>query len=181
MATPTSLPATFVAGNVLTAAQMNDLRGAFRILQIVSTTKSDTYSANSSTFTTITGLTATITPSSTSSKILVLAMVNGGVDATASTGHLRLVRDSTAILVPAAAGNRVLDTCMMIGAGGTQQGNYVLTGIDSPNSTSALVYAVQETRSNQSATIVVNRSLVDTDNAQHGRTVSTITVMEVSA
>jgi hypothetical protein len=33
MATPTNLPATFVAGNVLTAAQQNGLRGAFRVLQ----------------------------------------------------------------------------------------------------------------------------------------------------
>ena len=46
MATPTTLPATFVAGNVLTAAQMNDLRGAFRVLQIVSTTKTDTFTTS---------------------------------------------------------------------------------------------------------------------------------------
>ena len=33
MATPTNLPATQTSGNVLTAAWLNDLRGAFRILQ----------------------------------------------------------------------------------------------------------------------------------------------------
>jgi hypothetical protein len=43
MATPTTLPATFVAGNVLEAEQLNDLRGAFRVLQTVSTTKTDTF------------------------------------------------------------------------------------------------------------------------------------------
>ena len=36
MATPTTLPATFVSGNVLEALQLNDLRGAFRVLQTVS-------------------------------------------------------------------------------------------------------------------------------------------------
>ena len=35
MATPTNLPASFVAGAILTAAQQNDLRGAFRVLQVV--------------------------------------------------------------------------------------------------------------------------------------------------
>jgi hypothetical protein len=38
MAAVTPLPATFVSGDVLTAAQMNDLRGAFRVLQVVSAT-----------------------------------------------------------------------------------------------------------------------------------------------
>lgn len=181
MATPTTLPASFTIGQVLTAAQMNNLRGAFRVLQVVSTTKTDTYSANNSVFTTITGLTATITPSATSSKILVVASVAGGVDTAASTGHLRLVRDTTAIAVGTSVGSRVADTTMMQANGGTQQGSYILMTLDSPNSTSAITYAVQETRSNQSATITVNRSLADTDNAQHGRTTSTITVMEISA
>lgn len=151
-----------------------------QVLQVVSTTKTDTYSANSSTFTTITGLTATITPSSVDSKIFIVAQVCGGVDASASTGHLRLVRGSTAIAVGTSTGSRVADTCMMIGAGGTAQGVYILSTLDSPNTTSATTYAVQETRSNQSATITINRSLNDTDNAQHGRTTSTITLMEIA-
>jgi hypothetical protein len=151
-----------------------------QVLQVVSTTKTDTYSANSSTFTTITGLTATITPSSTSSKIFVIASVAGGVDATASTGHLRLIRDATAIAVGSSPSNRVADTTMMQSNNGTSQGSYILQTLDSPATTSAVTYAVQETRSNQSATITINRSLNDTDNAQHGRTTSTITLMEIA-
>jgi hypothetical protein len=150
------------------------------VLQVVSTTKTDTYSANNSTFTTITGLTATITPSSTSSQIMVIASVAGGVDATASTGHLRLVRDATAIAVGASPSSRVASTTMMQSNGGTSQGSYILQTLDSPATTSAITYAVQETRSNQSATVTINRSLNDTDNAQHGRTTSTITLMEIS-
>jgi len=78
MATPTSLPATFVAGNVLTAAQMNDLRGAFRILQVVSTTKTDTFTTTSTSFTDVTGMSVTITPTATSSKVLVLVSMIAG-------------------------------------------------------------------------------------------------------
>ena len=38
MATPTTLPAAFVSGAILTADQMNNLRGAFRVLQVVTST-----------------------------------------------------------------------------------------------------------------------------------------------
>ena len=82
MATPTTLPASFTAGQVLTASQMNNLRGAFRVLQVVSTTKTDTYtdSSASGTLTTVTGLSATITPSATTSKILIYVTLNYGAN-----------------------------------------------------------------------------------------------------
>ena len=72
MATPTTLPASFVAGNILTAAQLNNLRGAFRVLQVVSASSSTNVSTSSTTYVT-SGLSATITPSATSSKILIYA------------------------------------------------------------------------------------------------------------
>ena len=76
MATPTTLPATFTAGQVLTAAQMNDLRGAFRVLQVVV----GSYAVQTTSTTTAfadTGLTATITPTSASSKVLVIVQQGG--------------------------------------------------------------------------------------------------------
>ena len=99
MATPTTLPATFVSGNTLTAAQLNDLRGAFRVLQVVSVGYSTQANSSTTTFQD-TGLTATITPSSVSSQILVLVN-QGGVTKTAtdssSATNLRLVRTATTI------------------------------------------------------------------------------------
>jgi len=77
MATPTSLPATFVAGNVLTAAQMNDLRGAFRILQVVQTAHSTEFSTTSTSLVDVTGLSVTITPTSATSKVLVMVNASG--------------------------------------------------------------------------------------------------------
>ena len=70
MAAVTTLPAAFVANTVLTATQMNDLRGAFRVLQVVQSVYSTQTSTTSTSYVT-TGLNATITPSSTSSKILI--------------------------------------------------------------------------------------------------------------
>jgi len=182
MATPTSLPATFVAGNVLTAAQMNDLRGAFRVLQVVSTTKTDTFSASTSnTFSDVTGLSVTITPSSTSSKILVIAQVHGSTTST-GMGTAVLLRDSTEIDLGAAASNRVRASCS-IDTNGTaselrQSG---LNYLDSPATTSAVVYKIGINSGDTGGTAYINRSSDDTDDIYHPRVASTITALEISA
>jgi hypothetical protein len=99
MATPTNLPASFTTGAVLTAAQMNDLRGAFRILQVV-TGETTTETSTSSTTHVDTTLTATITPQSSSSKILVYVSHPNcfkGNGNTLNSINFRLVRGSTNI------------------------------------------------------------------------------------
>jgi len=87
MATPTSLPATFVAGNVLTAAQMNDLRGAFRVLQVVTTYSTSTFTTTSGSEVD-SGFSATITPTSATSTILgILTIRVDGPSADAAVGR----------------------------------------------------------------------------------------------
>jgi hypothetical protein len=84
MATPTNLPAAQTTGNVLTAAYVNDLRGAFRVLQVVST--SDTTSrTTTSDYPQVSTLNVTITPQSTSSKIFIFATISTG--ATGGSGQ----------------------------------------------------------------------------------------------
>ena len=188
MATPTSLPATFTSGQVLTAAQMNDLRGAFRILQVVSTTKTDTFSASlaAGAEAAITGLTASITPSSTDSEIFALVNVNGAQ----STGQyeqfgVRLYRDSTEIGSGTASGDRTTVLGAVRGPNTAQAatiGNVVGQYLDSPATISALVYSVYlVTLQSSTATHVVNRSADDSDARIHARTSSSITLLEVSA
>jgi hypothetical protein len=187
MATPTTLPATFVAGNVLTAAQMNDLRGAFRILQVVSTTKTDTFTASvaSGGETAVTGLSASITPSSATSKILVMLNVNG-IETSDYTSFLvvRLYRGATEIGSGAAAGSR--PTVFGADKTGTQNsdnivnvsGNY----LDSPATTSATTYAVYLVNTRGvTKTLGVNRTGLDSDQVSYVRAASTVTLMEVSA
>jgi len=190
MATPTSLPATFTSGQVLTAAQMNDLRGAFRILQVVSTTKTDTFSASTDNdgtpndqFVDVTGLTATITPTSADSKVLVMvdltASSAGGVGAT-----YRIERDGTPIGVGTSTSNRQAATGAATHASAGVVASGSSTFLDSPASTSALTYgvAVANNESNSSTiTVYVNRGQTDTDAAAQQRTTSSITLMEVSA
>jgi hypothetical protein len=177
MATPTTLPATFVAGNVLTAAQMNNLRGAFRVLQVISTTKTDTFTTTSTTFTNVTGLTATITPSSTSSQILVIASVTSANNVGTSAGYLRLARGGTAIFVGDAAGSRTQGNKIEV-AVNTQSINACFAVLDNPASTSALTYSVQGRT--DAGSFFINRSSLDTDSVGFPRSASSITVMEIS-
>ena len=181
MATPTSLPATFTSGQVLTAAQMNDLRGAFRIQQVVSTTKTDTFSAAiSATWTDVTGLNLTITPTSATSKVLI--SVNMPLlDNSASGGQtfLRVTRDGTAIGVGATAGSRTsIGLGQIIPTSNRAQGSS-FQFLDSPASTSALDYQVEVW--SLSYTVYVNRAATDSNTSTFPRSSCAITAMEVSA
>ena len=182
MATPTTLPSTFTSGQVLTAAQMNNLRGAFRVLQVVSTTKTDTYtdSSASGTLTTITGLSATITPSSTSSKILIYVTLNyganggnraifgltGGNTATAYRGDAAGSRRQVATGAQSIDANDVVPVTMLY--------------LDSPATTSAVTYAAQAADI-EGGTLYINRSSTDTNGTNYARYASTIVVAEISA
>jgi hypothetical protein len=107
------------------------------ILQVVSTTKTDTFTTSSETYTDITGLTASITPSSTSSKILVMYSVFLGQN-TGTFPNVRLLRDSTAIAIGDASGS--LDRVTLSSwTGGEEKYQTVSAGnfLDSPNTTSS--------------------------------------------
>ena len=76
---------------VITAA------GFGKVGQVLQTVKTDTFTSTSTSFTDITGLSVSITPSSTSSKILVMAHVMGHGQNAANHGLFRLLRDSTVV------------------------------------------------------------------------------------
>jgi len=188
MATPTSLPATFTSGQVLTAAQMNDLRGAFRILQVVSTTKTDTFSASvaQGAYADVTGLSVSITPTSATSKVLIIANLSGGSSATYERLAFQLVRDSTAVGIGDTAGSRTEVTSASLGVTSDTNGQVTIGGhfLDSPATTSATTYKVQVANATiygATQTIYVNRSSAWTDAAYIPAAASSLTVMEVSA
>lgn len=137
MATPTSLPSTFSAGAVLTAAQMNDLRGAFRILQVIEGLGATSDTDNSTTTFVDSGLSATITPSSTSSKILVIT----SQELFKSNGNL-----ANGCLIRLMRGTTEINRHPYIGFSGTAIEMYAHQGflwLDSPATTSATTYKTQ--------------------------------------
>lgn len=185
MATPTTLPASFVSGAVLTAAQMNNLRGAFRTLQVLQTTKLDTFTTTSTTYTDVTGLSVTITPSDTTSKVLIIAQVAATVTYGAGAScNIQLAGGNSGTYVGGTAGSRVRAAL----SGSPTASSYGVTALpyqtimylDSPATTSATTYKVQ-VRTGTSGTVCINRTADDTDSAQFGRSASSITVMEISA
>ena len=152
------------------------------IIQVKSTTKTDTFTTNSTSFTDITGLSVSITPTRSDSKILVMMHVNLGHTNYVS-GFVRLVRDSTAISVGDAAGSRIACSVAMSDDPNDDDINcYSVTFLDSPSTTSATTYKVQLSTeaSGNTGDVFVNRSGEDTNNNQHSRVTSSITVMEVS-
>jgi hypothetical protein len=156
------------------------------ILQVVSTAKTDTFSTSSTTFTALTGLSASITPSSTNSKILIICLVSYGTSSRVGYPKIRFMRDSTAVGVGASVGSRLqattgLDTeAPSDGAAAGIHGSAFGSFLDSPSSTSSITYSVEI--GTTAGTVLVNRSSTDTDNGTiaNARTISSITLMEVA-
>jgi hypothetical protein len=147
------------------------------VLQVVSTTKSDTFTTSSASFSDVTGLSVTITPTSTSSKIFVSATVNVG-HPSASAVSWRLTRGGSAIAVGDAAGSRT--SVSSESYDGPDYASFTgASTLDSPNTVSATTYTVQ-LRANSASAVYVNRSSNDSNSAFASRLASTITVMEVA-
>ena len=106
------------------------------IIQVRSTTKTDTFVTTSTSFVDITGLSVTITPTRADSKILVTYHTNASMEDDGYRGGLRLMRDSTAIFVGDANGSRIQLSNHLVEATGTQQQfSYSGQTLDSPSST----------------------------------------------
>ena len=171
LGTPSTLVLTNATG--LAASAMP----AGSVLQVVSTTKVDTFSVASTTYTDITGISVTITPSSASNKIFVSVNVCAST-ATSSGACLQLVRGSTAIGNGTASSNRPACATEINEAQAYAAQTNAWNYLDSPATTSATTYKVQ-VLVQTGFTVYVNRSNDDGDGPARGRSASTITVMEI--
>ena len=150
------------------------------IIQLVSATKTDPFNTQSTSYTDVTGLSATITPTSDTSKIFVLVTACGNTNG--SKGYGQIVRDSTAIAIGDADGSKVRATFDMNNAGSGNRGqSYVAQTLDSPGVTGNVTYKLQVRHENGSGDVYINRIADTNDSAVNGRYSSTITLMEFSA
>tara|TARA_R100000278_G_C5367083_1_gene127524 strand:- start:25 stop:543 length:519 start_codon:yes stop_codon:yes gene_type:complete len=154
--------------------------GGGGIVQIKSTTKTDTFSTANHSFTDITGLSVSITPTSTSSKIFIIAFVTG-LGTSNTRANFKLLRGSTEICQGDAAGSRPRCFGGIYTDDAETPETVSVNFLDSPSTTSATTYKIQISSGNSVDAVYVNRANGDTDSAAHARTASTITVMEVSA
>ena len=150
------------------------------IIQVKSTTKTDAFDTTSTSLVDVTGLSVTITPTRSDSKILVMATVNCGAN-TSNFMYMQIVRDSTAIFVGDAAGSRPRRSGMYYDYDNTgMNATRTITHMDEPATTSATTYKIQ-IECATAGNAYVNRSHRDTDGSGYdARLASSITVMEVS-
>ena len=169
---------------------ISNLSGAGKLLQIVQGGSNVASSASvASKATQDTGIQVSITPSSASSKILIIATISGGASAAINNWAMTLQKKtgsgSFANLTAAngaAAGSRYLSIS------GTNMDNiYSMFNVgfnflDTAGSTDTLIYrAAYFNSSGSTRTLYINRSHQDTDNNYYTRGAAWIQALEISA
>ena len=159
------------------------------LIQTVSTAKTNTFVTNSTSFVDLTGLSATITPTSSSNKILVIVNIAYG-------GHQNLY--GWGKLVRTTSGGSPVDICIGNAASNRvraslsfsmndrdnqkyKQKHASCSFLDSPNTTTSTTYKVMVMTENGSRDVHINYSQNDGDATYSGRLASNITCMEVIA
>lgn len=172
---------------VVDVASGSQLTQPGMVLQVVSTTKTDTFSTTSSSFVDVTGLSVSITPASTSSKILILLDMNITSDVAGGCGiQYRINGGNADTYVGDAAGTRTraIRGYRAQGSAGVEfnwrESLMPATGtfLDSPNTASSVTYSAQVQINTN--TLYVNRGDGDGDVTNITRGASSITVMEIA-
>jgi len=154
------------------------------IIQCVSTTKTDTFSTSSTSFTDITGLSVAITPRSTSNKLLVTGFVSIGPTNDTNTAVIIDVNGTSVGNADVAGSRQRAHTT--ISYYNLSSPTYTMFPIPlyflySPSSTSAQTVKLRIVQGDTSGAITyINRTSNDTDDVWLSRGVSTLTVLEVS-
>tara|TARA_R100000773_G_C4195487_1_gene99815 strand:- start:20 stop:565 length:546 start_codon:yes stop_codon:yes gene_type:complete len=157
------------------------------IIQCVQTVITDvkSYTANASTFADMPGFNCTITPSSSSNKVLIVLSI-GALHQDGGTIIGKVLRGSTDIGIGDADGSRLRCGFRMYGSNiynGNHCGSYHFTFLDSPATTSATTYKVQTAgENNTSYPVYLNRALNDNNSSNNydSRAITTMTLYEVS-
>ncbi len=170
---------TFTIPSGATIANSGTATGFGKVLQVVQTVKTDTFSRASTggDYGDITGLSVTITPTATSSKVLVFATVMHG-SANGQENFIKLVRNSSDLFIGNADGSRKRASSSGRISNQVHHINASIMFLDTPGSTSPTIYKIQGGAEGTN-TIYINRPGYDADSDTIPRTASQITVMEV--
>jgi hypothetical protein len=163
-----------------------------KVLQVVHTSYTASVSVNATTYATIGGFTAAITPSATSSKILIHLHVNAGLDGIGSDkyGVIKVNRSVGGVntFVMGGEGNQgghqddVVFNTISTDPTATHERNlvYSATGLDSPNTTSTITYEVKaRVDATGTPVMTINQTTANPSSFFHSPAVSSITLMEI--
>jgi len=183
---------TIKTNAIQTVAGKPILNSTGSILQVVSTTKTDTFTVATTTYTDVTGLSASITPSSTSSKIHIMCYIHC-ISNSQQANYMRITRGGSTISGSLSSAGSATGTAVAIQsssgfityAGAPYQVTpLTLDYLDSPASTASQTYQVQVRGGSSANNVYVNyqgASTTNNNNADFGYYVSSITLLEVSA
>ena len=174
--------------SIKTTTGKNIVNSTGSVLQVLQTTKTDVQSIQSTTLLEIGDLNLTITPSSTSSKMLIMANPS-----LSGYGHLdaKLTRTVGGTATDLLKGDQVGSNRIRSHWHSYKVTNFnttyandpvVMHYLDSPNTTSAVTYKILVGTPNDASSYIVyiNRQYSDGDNAWAGTTASTLTAMEIA-
>jgi len=176
-----NLNASKITAGVLDIARIPNAAKAGIGSNVVQTVKTDVFTTTSASFVTVTGLTATITPTSATAKILIIAQVAYSTSQD-NAGQYRLAGGNAGTYIGDAAGTRT--RAVFGGRQNVDANKFTTTSdsivyLDSPGTASAVTYEVQCRAAVGLA--VMNRDFENDDSAQRVRGASSITVIEVAA
>jgi hypothetical protein len=161
--------------------------GGGKLLQLgaaQSVTKTDVFTSTAgATYTDITDMSVAITPSATTSRILVLVAANICNATATNASRIQLLRDSTPIAVGTGTlGNRIAASFETnLGSGSRTSTSGSIIHLDAPSSTSEITYKLQGKCVVSADTFLLNRTGADDDSAGRSRMASSITVIEIGA
>ena len=155
------------------------------VIQVVSATKSDTQSTSTTTFVDVSGLSLSITPSSTSSKIFLMCNIN--ISGSERYMAIKFVRGSTDIgICTDTFGNISMVTASSMRNHSNTGDGYIMHNssasfLDTPNTTSATTYKIQAGLTYGNAqTLQINRTNSDDNLSYSHRGISTLTAYEIA-
>ncbi len=160
--------------------------GAGAVLQVVQVVKTDAFAGTpGAVWADVSGLSVAITPSSTSSRILIIVDLKGSGTSNSSIIRSRLLRNGSAIYVGDASSNRPRSLGQFYVGGASDNGFYLAqiggTFVDSPATTSAVTYNLQIGADDTTRTVYVNRTNNDRDTIYYdSRSASSITLLEIA-
>jgi hypothetical protein len=154
--------------------------GGGKVLQVVNVTKTDRFTTTTAlpSFSDVTGMSVAITPSATTSKVLVLISCQIGNTSGSTTGA-KILRDSTAIHIGDSSGSATRMTYGSATLTSDEPDYFGASILDSPNTTSEITYKLQvSTRSGGTAVVGGGFNTAETYNVNAA---SSITLMEIGA
>jgi hypothetical protein len=150
--------------------------GVGKVLQVVNVVKTDNFTTTSTSYVDCTGLSVSITPTSSTSRLLVLAnlFLGGSTDNGFTLGQL--VRDTTVLGNNTSGSNAWANSGSLLSNTSRAVTHSSLSFLDAPATTSTLTYKIQ-VRVDSGGTGAVNKWTLNGDMVS----TSSITVMEIAA